>query len=97
MTIDFQGPNKTVQEFIDFFKEEYGVTCTMILGTEKTLYSIYQSSHSERLNQTIESIYLKIEENVELYEGKRYIILSVGGQIEETGDEAIVPALRYIL
>ena len=97
MTLDFQGPNKTIQQCIDFLKEEYGLACGMIIEGTKPLYADYIPAHSERLNQTIESLYLKNAELTEFYEGKKYLILSLACQIAETLDEATTPVLRYIL
>lgn len=97
MTLDMQGPNKTIQDVLDFFVEKHDLQISMIITGTKPLYADYLD-HTERLGQTVEEVYRsvnKIEEDFP--KGMKYLILTISCQVHSSGDEANCPAFRYIL
>ena len=97
MTIDFQGPQKTVKNCLDFLKEEYGLKCTMIVCETKSLFSDYSSRSSETLGSIIEELYLKETGKEELGPETKFLFFGIACEVIETHDEANTPIVRYIL
>ena len=95
MKIDVKGPNKTVKQIIDELRNEHGLECNMLILGKRPYYNEMQAEHKARLSQTIEELYVQLE-NAEIYEGKRYIPFMISATTLD-GDEASCPTLRYIL
>ena len=95
--MDFQGPNKTFKEMIDWLKSEYNLNVSMVFHGTKTVYANYDEKFNAVLEKKIEDVYLA-ENNLEkIYEGKKYLIYSISATVGDADDEASTPYLRYIL
>lgn len=95
MALDVKGPNKTVRQVIDILRSQYKLETNMIIMGKKPLYNEMQKEHQERLNKTVEELYIELDK-APIYEGKRYIPFIISATTLE-GDEASCPTLRYIL
>lgn len=89
--IDIIGPNKTVRNFVDDFKDKYNVNIDYINYNELTLASPIDEDEDE-LDKTIEELF---KENIKLYENTKYIRLEISGNYE--GVEVCIPTIKYIL
>jgi len=89
--IDIIGPNKTVKNIVDDFKDKYNVDIDYINYNNYTLASPIEGE--DDFDNTIESL-LK-ENNVKLNENIKYIKLEVTGSLDDV--EINTPTIRYIL
>ena len=89
--IDIIGPNKTVRNFVDDFKDKYNVDIDYINYDDYTLASPIDGDEDE-LDKTIEELF---KENSKLYENTKYIKLEISGSYE--GVEISIPTIRYII
>ena len=88
--IDIIGPNITVKNFVDYFKDKYNVDIDYINYNDYTLASPIDGD--EDFDKTIESL---IKENVALKESTKYIKLEISGSLDNV--EVSTPTIRYIL
>ena len=89
--IDIIGPNKTVKNIVDDFKDKYNVDIDYINYNDYTLASPIDGN--DDFDRTIESL-LK-ENNIKLNEYTKYIKLEVTGSLDDV--EITTPTIRYIL
>ena len=89
--IDIIGPNKTVKNIIDDFKDKYKVDIYYINYNDYTLASPIDGD--DDFDKTIESL-LK-ENNVKVNENTKYIKLEVTGGLDDV--EINTPTIRYIV
>ena len=89
--IDIIGPNKTVKNIVDDFKDKYNVDIDYINYNDYTLASPIDGD--DDFDRTIESL-LK-ENNIKLNENIKYIKLEVTGSLDDV--EISTPTIRYIL
>ena len=95
MKLDIKGPNKTIRQVIDILRNEYKLETNMLILGKKPFYNEMQKEHAERLNKTVEQIYLQLE-GKPTNPGQRYIPFIISATTLE-GDEASCPMMRYIL
>jgi ubiquitin-activating enzyme E1 len=93
-TIEVRG-SKTVQEFIDWLKEEYKVDTTLVSSGTLAIYNSYLpgKKHVPRLARKIEDIYQEIGEPVE---GRSYITVEVGAATLDDGIDVTMPKFKYV-
>ena len=87
--IDITGPNKTIKNIVDYFKDNYNVDVDYINYKDYVLASTF---NEKDLDKTIESLlkkYIKLNENI------KYIKLGISGNIDDV--EIDTPPVRYIL
>jgi ubiquitin-activating enzyme E1 len=89
--IDIVGPNKTVRNFVDVFKEKYNIDIDYINYGNYTLASPIDGDEDE-LDKTIEEL---LKETTKLHENAKYIKLEISGSYEDV--EVSTPAIRYII
>ena len=89
--IDIIGPNKTVKNIVDDFKDKYNVDIDYINYNDYTLASPIDGN--DDFDRTIE--YLLKENNIKLNEYTKYIKLEVTGSLDDV--EITTPTIRYIL
>jgi ubiquitin-activating enzyme E1 len=92
-TIECKG-SKTVQEFLDWLKDEYKVDTTLLSSGSLAIYNSYLpgKKHVPRLSRKIEDIYAEIGEPVE---GRNYLTLEVGSALIEDGTDVNMPKFKY--
>ncbi len=88
--IDIFGPNKTVKNIVDYFKDKYNVDIDYINYKDYTLASILDGDND--LDKTIEYL---LKKYINLNENNKYIKLEVSGSIDDI--EISTPTIRYIL
>lgn len=93
-TIECKG-SKTVQEFLDWLKEEYKVDTTLLSSGSLAIYNSYLpgKKHAPRLSRKIEDIYAEIGEPVP---GRNYLTLEAGAALVEDGTDVNMPKFKYI-
>ena len=90
--IDIYGPNITVKNLVDNFKNKYNVDIDYINYKDKILAS--PIDEDEELDKTIEELYKEIT-GKNINKKNKYIKLEIDGTI---GDANIItPTIRYIL
>ena len=89
--IDIIGPNKTVRNIVDDFKDKYNVDIDYINYNDYTLASPIDGDEDE-FDRTIEEL---LKENVKLNEKTKYIKLEITGSLDDV--EISTPTIRYIL
>lgn len=89
--IDIIGPNKTVRNIVDEFKDKYNVDIDYINYNDYTLASPIDGDEDE-FDRTIEEL---LKENVKLNEKTKYIKLEITGSLDDV--EISTPTIRYIL
>ena len=89
--IDIIGPNKTVRNLDNDFKDKYNVDIDYINYGELTIASLIDEDEYE-LDKTIEELF---KEKAKLYENTKYIKLEISGSYE--GVEVCIPTIKYIL
>lgn len=95
--MDIQGPNKTIQQIIDFLGETHGVETTMLISGTKPLWASYMD-HDDRLGKTIEEVYKSTNNHVgDFPEGMKYLIFVAACNVKDSEDDASLPHIRYIL
>ena len=88
--IDIIGPNKTVKDIVDEFKEKYNIDVDFINYNGDLLAS--PLDEEDDLDKIIESL---VKENYKLNENTKYIKLDISGSFGDL--EVITPTIRYIL
>jgi ubiquitin-activating enzyme E1 len=93
-TIEVKG-SKTIQEFIDFLKEEYKVNTTLISSGALAIYNSYLpgKKHVPRLSRKIEDIYQEIGEPVT---GRNYLIIEAGTATIDEDIDVTMPKFKYV-
>ena len=87
----------TLQQVIDWFTQNKGVEIAMITCGDSAIYNMYLpgNKHAPRLPKKIEEIYLDISGKT-IPEGRKYLVLEVGGSIVESGDDFQMPPIKYV-
>ena len=88
--IDIKGPNKTIKNIVDYFKDNYNVDIDYINYKNYTLVSLLDDDKD--LDKTIESL---IEKYVILNRKTKYIKLEISGSLDDI--EISTPTIRYII
>ena len=88
--IDIKGPNKTIKNIVDYFKDNYNVDIDYINYKNYTLVSLFDDDKD--LDKTIESL---IEKYVILNRKTKYIKLEISGSLDDI--EISTPTIRYII
>ena len=88
--IDIKGPNKTIKNIVDYFKDNYNVDIDYINYKNYTLVSLLDDDKD--LDKTIESL---IEKYVILNKKTKYIKLEISGSLDDI--EISTPTIRYII
>ena len=81
----------SLNDFIQFIKNEYKVKVTSIISDDINLY-LENVTLDNILDEKIEDIYNKLSK-VKLFENKKYLMLEVGGEIEDF--YAKMPLFKY--
>ena len=81
----------TLNEFIKFIKNDYKVDVTSIISNNINLY-LKNYTLNNTFDEKIEDIYNKISK-IKLFENKKYLILEVGGEIDNF--YAKMPLFKY--
>lgn len=90
---DVKGP-KTLNQITEEVKQAHGFTLSSFMIAGDQLFSTYSPNQNYRLTMTVEDI-LK-EMKLPVYPGKRYVLLSVGGETEDMTD-VDCPYIKYQL
>ena len=87
----------TLQQLIDWMTANKGVEIAMVTCGDVAIYNMYLpgNKHAPRLPQKVEEIYSGISQKA-IPEGRNYIILEVGGAIIESGDDFMMPPVKYV-
>lgn len=93
-TIEVRG-SRTVQEFLDWLRTEYGVDTTLLSSGTLAIYNSYLpgKKHAPRLARKIEDIYAEIGEPVH---GRNYLTLEVGAATVDEGIDVTMPKFKYV-
>lgn len=87
----------TLQQFIDWMKDNKGVEIQMVTCGSVAIYNMYLpgNRHAPRLPKKIEDINQEIT-GKDQPEGRNYLILETGGCIIDGGDDYIMPPIKYV-
>ena len=99
--IEIRG-SKTCGEFIEYLKEKYNVIIEVISVGEKMIFATFLPTETN-INKKIEDAYKEIMNN-QINEESNYLILNVGGNVEEAkiaektykNISALMPKIKYI-
>ena len=78
----------TFQQFFDHMKEKYNIDVTLVSSGTYALYNSYLpgGKHKGRLSQSIEEVFLKIDEKP-FPKGRYYLQLVMGGSMNDDNGE----------
>lgn len=86
----------TFQEFFDYLKKTINVDISMVACGKVALYNAYLPSgaHKPRLQEKMEDVYLRISKE-ELPATRYYLVLEVSGETCDTGEDFVIPPVKY--
>jgi ubiquitin-activating enzyme E1 len=90
--IVINGP-LTFKQFMDHFKNNYGVEISIITTNRISLIQTFLKSNLNRLDKLIEKVYVELS-NHELSENTNYLVLEVSADTED-GTAAFMPLVQY--
>ena len=93
--IVIKGP-MTIQQLFDHFKTTQGLEVSLVSSGKMAIYNQYLpgNKHQPRLAREIFSIYNEISED-KLPEGRKYMILELGGEVIDEGCDFSIPSIKY--
>jgi len=96
-TIELNQGSLTLQQLMDWLKETYKVSTSMVSVGTMALFNGYlpKGKHNERLPWKVEDIYAEVVPNGSI-KGQHYIILDIGAALIECGTDATMPKVKYI-
>lgn len=91
-----QQGSMTFQQMIDFLKNSKGLEVSSFTCGDVSLYNAWLpgNKHAVRLPRTIEEVYSEISK-APIPEGRKYLRIDVFGSIIESGDDFIMPPVKY--
>ena len=87
--IDITGPNKTVKNIVEYFKDKYNIEIDYINYKDYVLASPFNGKDLDKSIESLLKKYIKLNENI------KYIKLEISGNIDDV--EVNTPPIRYIL
>jgi ubiquitin-activating enzyme E1 len=81
----------TVKQFIQHFKEKYGVEIMIIMSGSLTMMQTFQKSNADRYDKTLEQIYTGQKK---LGDDQKYLIIEVSANTKD-GSTALMPLIQY--
>ena len=96
-TIELNQGSLTLGQLMDWLKETYKVSTSMVSVGTLALYNGYlpKGKHNDRLTQKIEDVHAQVNPKG-VIAGKHYIVLDIGAADIATEIDAAMPKVKYI-
>jgi ubiquitin-activating enzyme E1 len=85
----------TLQGLFDHLGAKYNVNIDTLVEARGDIWSLYVAAHQDRLTQKVEDVYKSVLEQ-EIEDHKTNLVLTVWGDIKDTGDYFKMPPIKYV-